>query len=139
MTEVIFFPASYNAVAVPEPIRTMDADDERVVEAESNFFEAIADSLQLSHFALASLCRLQRRMLVPSEGLGFTRGDLREPDDSINELWVDGVQPLATVLKTRDDTDWQVASFTKYPLLPQTIHIVGEFESIDDIIGGPHE
>lgn len=138
MSELLFFPDSYNAVKVPESIRSMDAIDERVVEAEAHFFEEITDSLQLSRLALASFCQIRHRMLVPTEGLKFSRGDLRESDDIVTELWVEGVQPLATVLKTRDEVNWQVASFAKYPLLPRAIEIVQEIGTLEDIIGGEH-
>jgi len=134
MTEHLPFPESYDAVEVPETMRSMDAIDERVAEAGEKFFGEIIDSLQFPRLALESFCRIRHRMLVPTIGHSLARGGLRESDDSISELWVEGVQPLATVLKTRDERNWQVASFAKYPLLPQTIQIVNEIDTIANIV-----
>ncbi len=134
MSESLLFPASYEAVRVPDTLHTKDAIDEQVREAQQHFFEEIRDSLQISQLAISAFCRINYRMLVPhhpGQQYGETQ---RYSDDFISEFWFERVQPLATVVKVRDEWNWQVASFAKYPLLPRTVRIITELESIDDII-----
>lgn len=135
MPGVLHFPESYDAVRVPDPIRSMDAIDQAVVAAEEQFFAEIRDSLQITYLALSSFCKINHRMLVPMHRPALSFVDQpRESDDSLSEFWLEGVQPLATVLKTRDDWNWQVASFAKFPLLPRTIEVITELRGIDGII-----
>lgn len=124
----------YNTVEVPEPLVMMDAADERASYEEARFFQRVSRSLQLSHFALESFFQTNVRMLVPAQGHTFARGDRRESDDVLHELWADDIQPLATVLRVRDGRSSHVAVFSKFPLLPRTIEVVREMHAIDEII-----
>lgn len=114
----------YNRVPVPESLRTIDmagdmsADDRSVLERVDSFFEEVAGAFSFTDIARASLLEVNHRMLVPLDG------SLRATDDQIDELWIRNIQPLATVLRTRDEWNWQVAQFSKYPLLPRTACLV---------------
>lgn len=128
------FQTLYDALEVPAPRIGTDITDEQIVHEEAQFFMRVRRSLQLSHFALESFYKMNVRMLVPVQGQTFARGDRREPDDVISELWADDIQPLATVLKVRDDQRRYVATFSKFPLLPRTIEVIDEMHGIDEII-----
>lgn len=128
------FQQSYEAVAIPAPIRSMDAIDERVVAAEEHFLQEVSDSLQLSKLALSTFCSIRHRMLVPLDYQHSQARSVRASDDILSELWFSDVQPLATVMKVRDGHNWQVANFSKYPLLPHTVSVITNIEAIDDVI-----
>ncbi len=116
----------------------MDAIDERVVEAENTFFQEVTDSLQLSKLALSTFCNMRHRMLVPLDYDKPLARMVRGSDDIVSELWFEGVQPLAAVMKVRDERNWQVASFSKYPLLPKTLEAITDLDAIIDIIEPGH-
>lgn len=118
------FVARFNAVEVPAPIRTMDAIDERVAEAREAFFDRILTALELSHLAIVASLERDTRMLVPPD-------QSRRSEDYIDELRLKGVQPLASVLRIRDDVNYQVAFFNKYPLTPHAITTFREIEEIE--------
>lgn len=123
------FVERYNRVPVPESLRTIDmagdvsADSRIVLERTEEFFENIVASFSFTDLARTSLLSINHRMLVPTDG------SLRYSDDQMDELSVEGIQPLGTVLRTRDVSNYQLAQFTKYPLRTETIeHIQSVLE-----------
>lgn len=116
--------ARYDQVTVPESLRTMDpigdmSEDGKynVIETTHDFFDRIMASLQLSRRALAHVLEFESRMLVPLDRS-------RASDDIVTELRVKYVQTIATTLRTRDDWNWQVTHFAKYPLIPRATRAI---------------
>jgi hypothetical protein len=104
----------YAAVPVPLPIRTIDSIDARLEETEHDFFNRIIASFKLAEHVVSST--FQRQYRIVSD-----RGNVAYSCDMTSELWLEGVQPLGLVLKTRDDSNFQVASFAKMPLVDTAI------------------
>lgn len=53
----------------------------------------------------------------------------------MQELKIEGVQTLASVLRVRDEYNFQVAHFAKYELLPRSVEIIREIDKLEgDII-----
>lgn len=57
--------ARYDQVEVPAPLRTMDANDERIAQQSDAFFLRLTRSFILSDLAIRTLVRIDDRMLVP--------------------------------------------------------------------------
>ena len=104
----------YNAVPVPAPIRTIDSIDERLEEVEHDFFNRIIASFRLAEQVISSTFQKDYRILSH-------QGNRDYSVDMTSELWLRGVQPLGLVLKTRDDSNFQVASFAKMPLVDTAV------------------
>ena len=104
----------YNAVPVPAPIRTIDSIDERLEEVEHDFFNRIIASFRLAEQVISSTFQKDYRILSH-------QGNRDYSVDMTSELWLRGVQPLGLVLKTRDDSKFQVASFAKMPLVDTAV------------------
>jgi len=123
----------YKQVGVPAPIRTMDAIDARVADATEDFFRQLAGAFQLSQLALSVLMKVDTRMLVPpfSPSAMHSADTLRASDDYLEQLSIEGAQTLASVLRTRDERNFQIAHFAKYALLPGSIEILAELEHLE--------
>jgi len=128
------FITRYNEVEVPETLRTMDGDNKHVAETTNDFFDRVRASLSLSYLALTHLVEVDSRMIVRPWQSGS--------DDFIEELWLKDRQLMATAVRIRDQTNFQVTHFAKYPLMPRSIDAIEErieFEPIfAQIIDGTH-
>jgi|GEM_PF-1427349 len=143
----------YSQVEVPATLRTQDAIDGRVAEVQEAFFADIVDALQISHLAQRAILNINVRMLVPPDtnslnahhlhsledhepqGMSLGVSRFRASDDFLTQLDMNGIQPLATVLRTRDDWNYQIAQFTKYDLEQKTVDVLGEIDGLEGIIG----
>ena len=135
MTQQLEFIEHYNAVKVPEPFVTMDAIDEEVGLVKDKFFDQIVSSLGLSRLAVAATFNMDIRMLMsPIESLR-TVDTVHGTDDFIDEIAIEGVQPLATAFRYRNDLNFQVILFAKYPLLPKAIDTLTEMHNLDGVVG----
>jgi len=119
----------YQAVEVPETIRSMDAIDPLVQRAEDEFFKSVTDSLQLTYLARVSFLSIQRYMLVQPE-----RDMPEKSEDFITKLEYKNIQTLASVLKVRDDVNFQVAHFSLYGLLDDTLDDLFGIEEVERTI-----
>lgn len=128
---------AYNGVVVPETVVSMDAIDGQVSETMSTFFDEIIDSLDLSPLALDASFERDRKMIIPSYGPTFIpEKNVYATDDFIELFRMKGRQVLAAVTLMRDDYNYQIAHFSKYPLLSQTEATIRELQRVDGIIGG---
>jgi hypothetical protein len=124
------FLVAYNAVEVPPTIVSQDAIDEQVRLAEEIFFAAIQASLDLSPRTVGVFFEIERRLLVrqahAEEGYFGT-------DDYQHRFRKSGQQILASVTYIRDDLNYQIAHFAKYPLLQGTEHGIRELQRLERI------
>ena len=120
----------YSEVEVPAPLRTMDAADKHVAETTNNFFDRVQASLSLSYLALSSCVEIDSRMIVRAGQTGS--------DDFIEELWLKDRQLMATAVRIRDETNFQVTHFAKYPLAPESVEMLDELTMLEQIIDGSH-
>lgn len=102
-------------VEVPETYRFSTGPEETVEigRITDDYFDRTITALRLSNRALQSFFEIQHRTLGEEEPGGL----LRVSDDFDTSLWLKGVQPLASVRNVRDDPNFQVILFAKYPLL----------------------
>lgn len=125
---------AYNAVEVPAPMLSMDAIDEQVAEVSNTFFDNVRDSLDLSYRSLEHLFEIEYKMLVPSYPSGTAAEHMvLASDDYLKLFQRRGGQALASVLYTRDDFNYQIAHFAKFPLLAKTEEEIRAFQLMERI------
>lgn len=125
---------AYTAVEVPAPTLSMDAIDEQVGEVSDKFFDDVRDSLDLSYRSLGHLFEIDYKMLVPSYPLGTAAEHMvQASDDYLKRFMRRGGQTLASVLYTRDDFNYQIAHFAKFPLLSKTEADIRSFQQLERI------
>lgn len=122
------FLIAYNHVPVPETMLSMDANNEQVHASADQFFEDIMNSLDLGRRTLGDFFEINYRMLIPTIK---RRRALRETDEYTQFLQKTGSQTLAAVLYRRDDFNYQIAHFAKFPLLPKTVAEIRELQQFD--------
>jgi hypothetical protein len=111
------FIQQFNIVKVPEIEQTIDDATGPWAEIEQDYFNRIIASFKMSQHAIGVTFDIDRRMLVPADMS-------RASNDFISELWVKDRQPIATTLRVRNELNYQVVLFNKYPLLPSTIETI---------------
>lgn len=127
----------YEAVEVPDPVLTIDAIDPLAIETTEAFFRNIQNSLQLGAGSLDLFFERDMAMLVPAYEIGTPSSErVRATDDFLAVFKKRGQQVIASVLAVRDDFNYQVTHFTKYPLLPQTIEDIRELQRFERINHG---
>ena len=130
MTERPDFINAYNAVQVPETLVSMDAIDEQVRSTQDSFFAAISDSLDLSSRTVGHFFEIERRLLLRDE---HVQEGYYGTDDYQERFRKTGQQILASVTYIRDDWNYQVAHFAKYPLLEGTVRNIRELQQLERI------
>lgn len=133
MVERPDFLVAYNAVEVPATRVSADAIDEHVYELERCFMGEIRASLDLSDFALEHFFVEERSLLVRPE---HAEQGYFDTDDYQLRYRKCGQQILASVTYTRDDFNYQVAHFAKYPLTDHTVESIRELQRIERIVAG---
>lgn len=99
----------YNEIPVPLPMKSIDSIDEALERVEDDFFDRIVASFRLAEHVVATTFKTDYRIISRPLNKEYSC-------DLTSELWLEGVQPLATVLKVRDELNHQVSLFSKYPL-----------------------
>lgn len=131
------FLTEYNKVVVPEPILSMDSLDEGVNKAETKFLDEIMDSLDVGNLTLDHFFEIDIKMLVPPFQTGVSLEKQRlESDDYIKVFKKRGSQVLASVVYFRDDFNYQITHFAKYPLLSKTEQEIRELQRLERIQHG---
>ncbi len=109
---------AYDEVTVPESLVTGELDADPIVYAiQESFFDDIARSLNLGRLTHHVL-RRERGMILPPQS------KLRETDDYIDRLSLDGGQTLASAERHRDDFNFMIVQFAKYALTSQAIQTI---------------
>lgn len=93
-------------------MRVANPNDERIEQAETQFFEGVTESLQLTHLAKEVLCRV-----------------VRDSDDRVAQLWYGDIQPIAGVRREKD-----IVRFEQYPPGEELIHSIQEVHQVDKIV-----
>lgn len=115
----------YDAVVVPGLFRTGELDADREVNAtEERFMGEVVDSLGLSQRALQFVLRFDHRMLVEPS---IAEQNAKLSDDYLHRLQVSGVQTLASVERSRDETNFMIVHFAKYPLSAMAVRAIERF------------
>ncbi len=137
MAERPNFVDAYNAVEVPAPLLSTDAIDEHVTLTTNRFFDAIMESLDLSPLAMQYALEFKWKTLTPmyEDSVPYEQR-VHGTDDYIQMLRKQGSQTLAAVMYTRDDFNYQIAHYTKYPLLSKTEAELRELHRLERIISG---
>lgn len=128
------FLVAYNAVPVPETMRTKDASDEAVIRTTETFFSEVRDSLDLSPRTLGAFFEMSWKTLVPMyEQEVPPEQRIHGTDDMYYSFRRKGYQALASVTYIRDDPNYQIAHFAKYPLLPATEQAIRDLQHLERI------
>jgi len=133
-----YFLEAYNAVEVPRTIRTVDemgdnsVDDVVVRETIETFFAQTVEAFGLGYLAMQRCFFIDSRMI--SQG---TTG--AASDDFIETLEIQDRQIIASAIRIRDQWNYQVTHFAKYPLTATTLEVIREFGVVDEIIKGPNQ
>lgn len=136
------FVETYNAVQVPGVLQTIDAMSPEFAQAEQDFFDRIRASFALSSRALDMVVQPHYHNMVvlfedPVSGYNPLQPEAIRPTESyIETLDIEDVQTIASVIRTRNAFNHQVAVFAKYPLSDRAITIVRELQMGEDIIHG---
>jgi hypothetical protein len=131
------FLSAYNAVEVPAPLLSMDAIDEQVRETTDTFFDSVIRSLDLSPLVMGNFFEIKWKTLTPMyEDSVPYESRVHGTDDYIQMLRKQGSQTLAAVMYTRDDFNYQIAHFAKYPLLAKTEKEIRELQRLERIVSG---
>lgn len=128
------FLIAYNAVEVPPTMRVQDAIDEQLRTTTDTFFENIYSSLDLSPRTLGGFFEFKFNTLVPLYEDDRPDSDkVRVTDDMVHSFRRKGSQALAAVMSIRDDPNYTIAHFAKYPLLPQTEDLIRDLQRLERI------
>jgi len=135
MSRELDFVKRFEAVEVPTTLRTIDEmgdnseGDTSVRETIRGFFDRTVAAFELSHLAMQSCFEINTAMLIPSTEHTYS-------DDFIETLEIKDVQLIASAVRKRDEWNYQVTHFAKYPLTPRSVRVIKEFEMIEGIIQG---
>lgn len=125
------FEERFNDVEVPETMHSMELDaDETINQVSEQYFEDIITALNLGNVALDIFFEIKYRMLVEPQ-----QSSPEASDDYIQELHFKGVQPLASILRTRNQSNSLTVSFAKYSLLPYTVQAAERLQASTQIAG----
>jgi len=124
------FLVAYNAVEVPPTLLSQDAIDEDVHLVYRTFFGAIRDSLDLSPRTLTHFFQIERRLVITQE---HADAGYFGTEDYQTRFRKTGQQILASVTYERDDLNYQIAHFAKYPLLEGTVRSIRELQQLERI------
>lgn len=110
------FLRSFNSVEVPLTVVLQDAVEATALQLA--YLENIQDSLQLSSRALSSFFEYETRLLIPAtQEAALARGESGIMTDDYTRLFRQkGRQALASVTLIRDDFNYSIVHFAKYPL-----------------------
>lgn len=122
---------AFNEVKVPPTIVLQDAID--VASLECRYFEDIQSSLQLSRRALNTFFEYETRLLIPSHReKALIRGESGIMTDDYMRLFRQtGRQALASVALIRNDFNYSIVHFAKYPLTEGTVESIQRIRSFD--------
>lgn len=105
----------FDALPIPDSCRLSTGPDEsaEIARLTNEYFDSVVEALQLSRRALEAFFVIEHGVI----GREDTNGRVQVTDDFDASLWLEGVQPLASVRNVRDDRNWQVILFAKYSLV----------------------
>lgn len=128
------FLVAYNAVEAPDTMVSQDAVDPQVNETVDTFFEAVYSSLDLSPRTLGHFFEREGKMLVPRYENDITSSErVYATDDYQERFRRRGHQILAAVTYIRDDFNYQIAHFSKFPLTPPTEKAIRDLQQMERI------
>jgi len=129
MIEKEVFINAYGKVQVPKPMNTRGCDDKEYVLQRDSFFTRIQASLDLSQLVLKEVILVKPEVFV-------AEGEEDEPKRIIlsEDLQFKDRQVLATAVHQIGPRAERTARFAKYPLSDDTINVIQEFRTIEEIL-----
>ena len=126
------FMESFNAVEVPPTMIVQDEFD--AAQYQRDFLKEIQDSLVLSDRALGAFFDEETKLLLPyAKQEALRRGESgMMTDDYITLFRHRGRHALASVMLIRDDFNYTVVHFAKYPILPPIEACIRNYQQGDE-------